>query len=107
MTHTMRRYLILKLLYSEIGHFSHIPGSETEAQYAPFWGKISCVVTIGETVLFFGGKDYQNQISQWTPRGLRRIGTLSFSLRSGTCAIKDDKVFLGFEFSKPKSCSER
>ena len=107
MTHTMRLYLIIKLLYSEIGNISLIATSETEAQYDPFFGKYSCVVTIGETVLFFGGEDYLNQISQWTPRGLRRIGTLPFSFDRGTCAVKDDKVFLGFAEIKPKSCWER
>ena len=107
MTHTMTLYLIIKLLYSEIGHISLIAASDTEALYDPFLGKFSCVVTIGETVLFFGGEDYLNQISQLTPRGLRRVGTLPFSFGFGTCAVKDDKVFLGFEINKPKSCWER
>ena len=107
MTHTMRLYLIIKLLSLEIGNISLIATSETEALYVPFEGKFSCVVTIGETVLFFGGEDYLNQISQWTPRGLRRIGTLPFSLNHGTCAVKGDKVFVGFDIIKPKSCWER
>ena len=107
MTHTMRLYLIIKLLYSEIGNISLIATSETEAQYDPFFGKYSCVVTIGETVLLFGGEEYPRQISQWTPRGLRRIGTLSFSFQEGTCAVKNDNVFLGFELNRPKSCWER
>ncbi len=107
MTHTMRRYLILKLLYSEIGHISLIAASDTEQDYDSFFGKFSCVVTIGKTVLSLGGYDYPTQISQWTPRGLRRIGTLPFSLYLPTCAVKNDKVFIGFDFFKPKSCWER
>ena len=69
--------------------------------------QLSCTVTIGETVLFFGGNTYGNQISQLTPRGIRRIETLPFDLKYGTCLVKGRKVFLGFNVNHRKSCWSR
>ena len=52
-----------------------------------------CTVVIGQTALFLGGSD---QISQLTPLGVMRIGTLPFSLNAGTCLIMGRQLFLGF-----------
>ena len=57
---------------------------------------LSCTVVIGEAVLFFGGQHQTNQISQLTPLGLIRIGTLPFSFDHGTCLVIDSQLFLGF-----------
>ena len=69
--------------------------------------KLSCTVVIGETVLFFGGWMQLQQISQLTPLGLIRIGTLPFSLEFGTCLVMDSQVFLGFTRSQNRRCWSR
>ena len=68
---------------------------DAEALYMSYV-KLSCMVTIGESVLFFGGCTYHNQISQLTPRGLIRIGTLPFAVLGARCLVKGKDVYLGF-----------
>ena len=56
----------------------------------------SCTVVIGKTVLFFGGFYQPNQISQLTPLGLVRTGTLPFALLEGICLATEYRLILGF-----------
>ena len=67
----------------------------TEAIYSSF-NKYSCIVVLGQTVLFLFGNHESSQISQLTPLGLMRIGTLPFAIRTGTCLAMDSHVFIGF-----------
>ena len=67
---------------------------ETEAKF--YTMKYSCTVVIGKTVLFLGGMYEQRQISQVTPLGLIRMGTLPFTLNEGTCLVMGSQLFLGF-----------
>ena len=67
----------------------------------------SCTVVIGATVLFLGGAVQANQISQLTPLGLTRIGTLAFPLNAGTCLVMGSQLFLGFDLFNQKSCWSR
>ena len=94
-----------KLWLSEIGQISLRAGSDTEAMFDAS-GRYSCVVSVGESVLFFGGWKL-NQISQLTSRGLRRVGTLPFLLSRGTCIVQDDKLFVGFGLFNENLCSAR
>ena len=61
----------------------------------------SCTLSFGNTVLFLGGSDhsgytFNQQISQVTPYGLFRIGTLPFELTRGVCLATAGKIYLGF-----------
>ena len=67
----------------------------------------SCTVLIGETVLFFGGDAQTSQISQLTPLGLMRIGTLPFGLEEGACLVMGRQLFLGFGRMNKKTCWSR
>ena len=70
---------------------------ETEARFDDFVHvKWSCTVVIGDAVLFFGGRYQPRQISQLTPLGLIRIGTLPLSFNEGRCLVKDSQIFLAF-----------
>ena len=70
---------------------------ETEALFDAATGdKYSCSVVIGEAVLFFGGRYQKRQISQLSPFGIIRIGTLPFTLESGICLVMGSQLFLGF-----------
>ena len=70
---------------------------ETEAEFYPERGfKSSCTVVIGEAVLFFGGMLQTRQMSQLTPSGIIRIGTLPFTFHSGSCLAMENRLFLGF-----------
>ena len=81
---------------------------DTEAMFRPDEDqKYSCTVVIGETVLFFGGYYLSNQVSQLTPIGLMRIGTLPFGLKEGTCLVMDNQLLLGFETRNKRSCWSR
>ena len=75
---------------------------ETEAIY-----EYSCTVVIGKTVIFLGGEFQQRQISQLTPLGLIRIGTLPFVLREATCLVMGSQLFLGFGDNHRRSCWSR
>ena len=82
---------------------------DTEAWFHPN-GKYSCTVVAGQTVLFLGGHmdgDQFNQISQLTPLGLVRIGTLPFEFYLGICLVMGRQLFLGFEFSNRRTCWSR
>ena len=68
--------------------------------------KHSCTVVIGEAVLLLGGLVQDRQISQLTPLGLVRIGTLPFSFYVGSCLVMDSQLFLGFP-SYETSCWSR
>ena len=70
--------------------------AETEAQVWRFNVVTSCTVVIGEAVLFIGGGLEERQISQISPLGLIRIGTLPFPLYKGTCLVMGSQLFLGF-----------
>ena len=80
---------------------------ETEALVRHDGYKFSCIVVIGETVLFLGGVFENRQISQLTPLGLIRIGTLPFKLGRGTCLAMGSQIFLGFGLDNRKSCWSR
>ena len=80
---------------------------ETEALFYYNFGKRSCTVVIGETVLFIGGHYEDRQISQLSPLGLIRIGTLPFSFISGTCLVMDNLIFLGFPDIHRSNCWSR
>ena len=69
--------------------------------------KYSCTAVIGKAVLFFGGERQYRQISQLTPLGLLRIGTLSFRFDLGTCLVMNNQLFLGFIFGQDKNCWSR
>ena len=71
--------------------------------------KFSCTALIGRTVLFFGGYHETRQISQLTPLGLLRIGTLPFAFYKGTCLVMENQLFLGLaDFEKnDKNCWSR
>ena len=70
---------------------------ETEARWKLDGVKYSCTVVIGKAVLFFGGLIQTRQISQLTPLGLIRIGTLPFVFSfHGTCLLMNSQIFLGF-----------
>ena len=75
---------------------------ETEAAFDET--KYSCTVVIGETVLFLGGDYLKRQISQLTPLGLIRIGTLPFTLDGGTCLVMGSQLFLGFGRYYEETC---
>ena len=80
---------------------------ETEAIFDSRGYKYSCTVVIGKTVLFLGGHNEDRQISQLTPIGLIRIGTLPFTLDRGTCLVMDSQLFLGFESYNSNICWTR
>ena len=69
--------------------------------------KSSCTVVIGKSVFFFGGWWQDSQISQLTPLGLVRIGTLPFTLVAGNCIVIDNEIFLGSGFYNQKTCWSR
>ena len=75
---------------------------DTEALF-----KFSCTVVIGKAVLFFGGEYEKRQMSQLTPLGLIRIGTLPFTFNIGTCLVMGSQLFLGFTFFHQRSCWSR
>ena len=82
--------------------------AETEAIFSDSHGyRYSCTVLIGETVLFFGGMYEKHQISQLTPAGLIRIGTLPFAFTNGACLVMGNQIFLGFGESNEKNCWSR
>ena len=80
---------------------------EAEAIFDDHGLKWSCTVVIGETVMFFGGEYQERQISQLTPLGLIRIGTVPFSFRIGLCLVMESQIFLGFSHMQTKSCWSR
>ena len=80
---------------------------DTEALVTNYEKKYSCTVVIGETVLFFGGEPLSRQISQLTPIGLFRIGTLPFAFERGTCLVTDSQLMLGFDWYHRNSCWSR
>ena len=80
---------------------------ETEADFGDLGGYVSCTVVIRTSVLFLGGFHERSQISQFTPIGLIRIGTLPFPFYDGTCLVKGRELFLGFGLFGPKSCWSR
>ena len=82
-------------------------GKDTEAEFDNNVGQYSCTVTIGETFLFFGGYTVLYQISQLTPRGLRRMGSLPFKLTNGLCVVKSPEIFLGFGETSQNRCWSR
>ena len=67
----------------------------------------SCTVVIGATVLLLGGSFEKNQISQLTPLGLTRIGTLAFPFDAGTCLVMGSQLFLGFGSQNENICWSR
>ena len=72
------------------------------------FGTVSCTVVIGQSVLFFGGMYEKNQISQLSPLGLIRIGTLPFLFMNGACLVMDSLLFLGFVHpDNTKTCWSR
>ena len=79
---------------------------ETEADILS-GSEYSCTVVIGQTILFFGGCVQSRQISQLTPVGLMRIGTLPFELTYGTCLLMSSQLFLGFHIYNTRSCWSR
>ena len=87
--------------------------SETEAFFQIYDTTMvpSCAAVIGKTVLFFGGINLFNQISQLTPLGLIRIGSLPFFFRKGTCIVMGSRIYLGFgdsyDLDDYKSCWSR
>ena len=80
---------------------------ETEAIFSYSVGKYTCTVVIGEAVLFIGGMWEVRQISQLSPLGLIRIGTLPFALDSGTCLVMGRQLFLGFSHHHKNSSWSR
>ena len=78
----------------------------TEAGYK-YFEKGSCIVVIGEAVLFIGGWSESRQISQLSPLGVIRIGTLPFSFGDGTCLVMRGQLFLGFPSLHKTSCWSR
>ena len=81
---------------------------ETEAIITPYSVFVaSCTAVIGKTVLFFGGNVQISQISQVTPLGLMRIGTLPFQFREGSCFVNGSQLILGLEDDDPLSCWSR
>ena len=80
---------------------------DTEALFDLEGFKYSCTVVIGETVLFFGGMYQKRQISQLSPLGLLRIGTLPFPLIGGACIVGNSRIFLGFPEDDYYSCWSR
>ena len=86
--------------------------NETEAITGDMEPKFSCTAVIGEAVLLLGGIFEDRQISQLSPLGIIRIGTLPFSFAGGTCLVMGSQLFLGFpaplgnELAK-KSCWSR
>ena len=80
-------------------------GQDDDGKYEG--AKYSCSVVIRKTVLFLGGFLDRSQISQLTPVGLIRIGTLPFTFFWGTCHVIGRKLFLGFEVLRIKSCWSR
>ena len=70
-------------------------------------GQYSCTVVINTTVLFLGGHFERSQISQLTPIGLIRIGTLPFRLDRGSCLVIGRKLYLGFAELNQKNCWSR
>ena len=80
---------------------------ETDAFFGGYFHQYSCTVVIDKTVLFLGGDLESSQISQLTPVGLIRIGTLPFRFTLGTCLIISRKLFLGFADLAEKSCWSR
>ena len=80
---------------------------DTEALFTVPDRRYSCAVVIGATVLFFGGLIETSQISQITPLGLMRIGTLPFRLQEGSCLVMGSQLFLGFESISDRICWSR
>ena len=83
-------------LHSELGDIPFIAPELDDI----FWSERYCVVTLGDSVLLFGGDD---KINQLTPHGLRRVGTLPFQFFGdiGACVVARRKFFFlpGHEFT--------
>ena len=89
-----------------------MPETEALYDYCEPWpkegSKNSCTVVIDKAVLFLGGYYEQRQISQLTPLGLIRIGTLPFNnYIQGTCLVMDTHLFLGFNYPLSRRCFSR
>ena len=75
-----------------------VHGEETEVY-------VSCSVTYRNKFYVYGGSDQKRQISEVKQCELKRIGTLDFDHKYGSCSnVDDQEIYLCFGDNESKQC---
>ena len=63
----------------------------------------SCLLTVGKSILVFGGRRFGKQVSQILNGLIQRIGSLPMYFEGGKCIIGNEKIFLCFGHTEDES----